>query len=216
MPPPYCYDYPRPAVTVDVVAFGLEGASLRVLLIRRGKEPYKGKWALPGGFLEMEEQAAEGARRELLEETGLEIDGWIWPLGFYAEPDRDPRGRTISLAYVGFVRGPLPKPTGSDDATEAKWMAVDVTATGKLGKKLAFDHWVVLLGAIVWLLTDLKDGSESLGLLPDEFTREDVKRLFQAVGLKNDGSSWLRERIRSGDAERMGGRPVRYRALERS
>ncbi len=104
MPAPYCYDHPRPMVTVDLIVFSLVEQSLQVLLVRRGREPFAGKWAIPGGFLEMDEPAEAGARRELREETGLEIAGPVEPIGFFARPDRDPRGRTITLAYAAVVR----------------------------------------------------------------------------------------------------------------
>jgi 8-oxo-dGTP diphosphatase len=105
MSKPHCYDFPRPAVTVDTVAFAIEGPSLRVLMIRRGKPPFEGQWALPGGFIEMDEDAAPAARRELNEETGLALhpDLSFEPIGFFAEPGRDPRGRTIDR--------PPPSPT---------------------------------------------------------------------------------------------------------
>src|SRR4051794_19316530 len=107
MPPPYCYDYPRPAVTVDLVVFSLSGDELRVLLIRRKADPFAGRWALPGGFLEMDEPIADGARRELREETGLEAAGPLALIGVFGDPGRDPRGRTISLAHATVVRGPV-------------------------------------------------------------------------------------------------------------
>lgn len=212
MPGPYTYEFPRPSVTVDVVAFGLDGPRLRALFIRRGREPYKGKWALPGGFLEMEEYAAEGARRELFEETGLVIEGPIWPLGFYADPDRDPRGRTISLVYVGLVRGPLPELAGTDDASEAKWLEVDADGMKKLDRRLAFDHGTIVRAGLIWLLTDLKDDCKALGLLPETFGRDDVARLFEAVGLEALATCWLKMLLDREVVEKVSARPVRYRA----
>src|SRR5262245_31520994 len=103
---PYCYAYPRPAVTVDLVAFALFGTDLRVLLIRRAKEPFTGHWALPGGFIDIDEPIEAAARRELREETGLDVNGPIELIGVFGDPGRDPRGRTISLAHATVVRDP--------------------------------------------------------------------------------------------------------------
>ncbi len=145
MSQPFCYEYPRPAVTVDLVAFVREGSTLRVLLVRRKAEPFAGRWALPGGFLNLDEPAEAGARRELREETGLEVAGPVEPIGFFDAPGRDPRGRTISLAFAALVPGPLPAVAGADDAEKAEWRAVE----GLAG--LAFDHDAILARARGWL-----------------------------------------------------------------
>ena len=99
----YCYKYPHPAVTTDCVIFGFNGERLQVLLIERGIEPYKGRWAFPGGFLKMDETAEEGALRELKEETGLE-NAYIQQLHTFSDPNRDPRERVITIAYYALVR----------------------------------------------------------------------------------------------------------------
>lgn len=144
---PYCYDYPRPAVTVDLIAFARQGDAWRVLLVRRGHEPFAGKLALPGGFLDMNELAEDGARRELFEETGLEHPGAITFLGYYDDPNRDPRGRTIGLAFVAILDGPPPTVAGGDDAAEALWIAPGPIEPAAL----AFDHTRILADARGWL-----------------------------------------------------------------
>lgn len=132
----FCYEYPRPAVTVDTVV--LSGrARPRVLLIRRKHEPFAGMWAIPGGFVDMDEGLEEAARRELHEETGAAV-GRIEQLATFGDPGRDPRGRTISVVYLARVNGSKVKPRGGDDAAEAAWHSL------LRPPPLAFDHAEIL------------------------------------------------------------------------
>ncbi|MFO0955991.1 MAG: NUDIX hydrolase [Isosphaeraceae bacterium] len=147
MAPPYCYPYPRPAVTVDLVVFAPDGPSRRVLLIRRKHDPFAGKLALPGGFLDMDERAMDGARRELREETGLDHPGPIAFVGYYDDPGRDPRGRTIGLAFAAVLDGPPPAVAGADDAAEALWLTLEAAVAADF----AFDHAKILADALAWL-----------------------------------------------------------------
>ena len=135
----YTYKYPRPAVTADCIVFTNEPVP-QVLLIERGHEPYKGRWAFPGGFLNMDETTEQCAIRELEEETGLKITD-IRQLAAYSKPDRDPRGRTITIAYIAIVRQPLPV-EGLDDAAKAQWFPVNTLPP------LAFDHEEILADAL--------------------------------------------------------------------
>jgi 8-oxo-dGTP diphosphatase len=135
----YTYDYPRPAVTVDVVIVTREDKP-RVLLIRRKHEPFQGKWALPGGFVDMEEPLEAAARRELAEETGVR-PGKIEQLATFGEPDRDPRGRTISVVYLAEVRPGTVKPQAADDAAAVAWFSL------QRPPQLAFDHAAILAAA---------------------------------------------------------------------
>ena len=137
----YSYEYPRPAVTADCVIFGLdnEGAR-RLLLVQRGGEPFKGMWALPGGFLNMDETLEECARRELKEETVLEAPLRLEELKSFSALGRDPRGRTITVAFLAEV--PLAEVKGGDDAAAARWFALDEVP------HLAFDHDEVLQVAL--------------------------------------------------------------------
>ena len=135
----YTYKYPRPAVTADCVVMTTESEP-RVLLIQRGGDPYKGRWAIPGGFLNMDETTEQCAIRELEEETGLQIDQ-VYQIGAYSKVDRDPRGRTISVAYLALVNQPLDV-SGQDDAAEAKWFSVNALPP------LAFDHEEIMADAI--------------------------------------------------------------------
>lgn len=136
----YSYDYPRPSVTADCIVMTRE-TDPKVLLIERGHEPFKGCWAFPGGFMNMDETTEQCAVRELEEETGLKITD-IQQLGAYSKVDRDPRGRTITVAYLAFVDKPLPV-KGQDDAAKAQWFSI------KNLPKLAFDHAEIMRDAIL-------------------------------------------------------------------
>lgn len=135
----YTYKYPRPAVTTDCVVFTQEEEP-KVLLIQRGNEPYKGCWAFPGGFMNMEETAEECAVRELKEETGLTVTR-IQLIGAYSKVNRDPRGRTISIAYLAIVDAPTAV-SGMDDAAKAAWFPLSSLPD------LAFDHQDIMADAI--------------------------------------------------------------------
>ena len=136
----YTYKYPRPAVTADCVIFTKE-AEPKVLLIERGADPYKGCWAFPGGFLNMDETTEQCAVRELEEETGLKIQE-LQQIGAYSKVDRDPRGRTITVAYLAVIDSPC-EVIGQDDAAKAQWWPLDELP------KLAFDHDDIMRDAIV-------------------------------------------------------------------
>lgn len=135
----YTYKYPRPAVTTDCVVFTKEEEP-KVLLIQRGNDPYKGCWAFPGGFMDMDETAEECAVRELKEETGLTVNQ-IQQIGAYSKVDRDPRGRTISIAYLAIVDAPIAV-SGMDDAAKAAWFPLSSLPD------LAFDHQDIMTDAI--------------------------------------------------------------------
>jgi 8-oxo-dGTP diphosphatase len=208
MPAPYCYDYPRPAVTVDLAAFALFGTDLRVLLIRRKKEPFAGRWALPGGFIEIDEPIEAAARRELREETGLDVTGPVAPIGVFGDPGRDPRGRTISLAHGAAVRDAPFDLAGGDDAAEAAWLD-----PGQC-RGLAFDHDVILAAALDWLGRGVAEGSLALALLPEEFGDAEVQALHRALGKSpRSAVAWLARMVRAGRILPTGAN--RYRSVAR-
>ena len=134
--PKFTYDYPRPALTVDVVLISRDKRS-RVLLIKRAQNPFEGRWAIPGGFVEEGEALAEAARRELKEETGLVV-GELEQLYTAGNPGRDPRGWTISVTYLVCVDAKNMKPKAGDDAKRVKWFPLDELPP------LAFDHAMIL------------------------------------------------------------------------
>jgi 8-oxo-dGTP diphosphatase len=133
----YTYDYPRPAVTVDVVIATRERRP-RVLLIRRKQQPFAGMWALPGGFIEMEETLEAAARRELLEETGIRVPRRLEQLHTFGDPGRDPRGRTISVVFLALVDADQLEPRAADDAADVAWHTLHRPPP------LAFDHRQIL------------------------------------------------------------------------
>jgi 8-oxo-dGTP diphosphatase len=135
----HCYEYPRPAVTVDVIVATRQRPP-RLLLIRRRHEPFAGRWAIPGGFVDPDEPLEAAARRELEEETGVRA-ARLEQLHTFGAPGRDPRGWTISVAYVARVSARQVKPAAADDAEEVGWFPLDQLPP------LAFDHADILAHA---------------------------------------------------------------------
>ena len=168
----YCYKYPHPAVTTDCVIFGFNGERLQVLLIERGIEPFKGRWAFPGGFLKMDETAEEGALRELKEETGLE-SAYIEQLHTFSAPNRDPRERVITIAYYALVK--IQEVKGGDDAASAKWFPLDEIPP------LAFDHDYILRMATQRLREQIHFQPIGFELLPEKFTIRELQSLYEAI-----------------------------------
>ena len=135
----YAYQYPRASVTADAVLFAEKEGQMYVLLIQRGNDPYKGYWAFPGGFLNMDETVARCAERELEEETGIVLIG-MQLSGIYSDVERDPRGRVITAAYTAMTT--MPEAIAADDAAAAKWWPLNALP------KLAFDHDKILADAM--------------------------------------------------------------------
>ena len=168
----YCYKYPHPAVTTDCVIFGFDGVSIKVLLVERGIEPYKGMWAFPGGFMKMDETAEECARRELEEETGLKSAS-VEQFHTFTSVNRDPRERVITVAHYGLVR--LSEVKGGDDAASAKWFSHDEIPS------LAFDHDHILRLALKVLKERICFEPIGFELLPEVFTMTELQNLYEAI-----------------------------------
>ena len=168
----YHYKYPHPSVTTDCVIFGFDGTRMKVLLVQRGIEPYKGRWAFPGGFLQMDESAEEGALRELREETGLS-GAFIRQFHTFSAPDRDPRERVITIAFYALVR--IEEVTGGDDAADARWFALDEVP------QLAFDHDQILRTAEQALRQQIHFEPVGFELLPEKFTLRELQNLYEAI-----------------------------------
>ena len=135
----YAYRWPRASVTADAVLFAEKDGQMHVLLIQRGNEPYKGYWAFPGGFLNMDETVAHCAERELEEETGIRLTG-MQLVGIYSDVERDPRGRVITAAYTAMTS--MPEANAADDAAAAQWWPLNALP------ELAFDHLTILHDAM--------------------------------------------------------------------
>ena len=196
----YTYDYPRPAVTTDCVIFGYDGKELKVLLIERGIEPFKGCWAFPGGFLNMDEDALAGARRELKEETGLE-DAFIEQFHTFSEPGRDPRGRVITIAHYALVK--IQEVEGGDDAAQARWFPIGEVPL------LAFDHDRILRMAMSRLKERIHFEPVGFELLPDVFTMPQLQNLYEAIlEVHFDRRNFASKMLKLGILEDTGDRPA--------
>ena len=186
----YTYKYPRPSVTTDCVVFGFDGRDLKILLIERGLEPYKGSWAFPGGFLNMNETAEQGALRELREETGLNLN-YLKQVGAFSAVDRDPRDRVITIAFYALAKKASVQ--GGDDAARAQWFPIDDVP------HLAFDHDYILRKTMDKLRRDLHFEPIGFGLLDDEFTIPELQRLYEAIlGVRFDRRNFHKKMLQTG------------------
>ena len=172
----YTYKYPRPSVTADCIVITKE-AEPKVLLIERGDEPFKGCWAFPGGFMNMDETTEQCAIRELEEETGLKVSE-VHQIGAYSKVDRDPRGRTVTVAYLAIVDEPITV-NGQDDAAKAQWFPLTAFLDKPSGKaerpELAFDHDEIMRDAI----RKYKEVRETAVQSPRSNFKEQKERLHQ-------------------------------------
>lgn len=171
---PYTYEYPRAALTVDCVVFGLDDQELKVMLIQRALPPFEGKWALPGGFVRVDETLDAAARRELEEETGLR-KVFLEQLYTFSEVDRDPRERVVSVAYYALVNLRDHQVQAASDARDAAWFGVHDTP------RLAFDHAEILRLALDRLRGKLRYQPIGFELLPKKFTLSELQHLYELV-----------------------------------
>ncbi len=170
----YSYDYPRPALTVDCVVFGLDGRVLKVLLVQRQLEPFAHRWALPGGFVHMDESLDEAALRELEEETGVR-KVYLEQLYTFGDVDRDPRGRVVTVAYYALVNLSDHTVRAATDAENVGWFSLDDLP------KLAFDHPHILDHAVERLRGKVRYAPVGFELLPKKFTLTELQELYEAV-----------------------------------
>jgi len=173
----FSYEYPHPAVTVDCVIFGFDGKSLRILLIERGVEPFRGSWALPGGFVKIDEKVEDAAIRELQEETNVR-GVYMSQLSVFSEVDRDPRERVITVAFYALVKPSDHDVIGGDDAASASWFSLDDYPT------LVFDHELIVKAAFAQLQRNFRAGNVGLELFEDKFSISQLYTLHSLVTKK--------------------------------
>lgn len=188
----FSYKYPRPAVTTDCVIFGFDGKQLHILLIERSRDPYKGTWALPGGFLEMDETAEEGAARELYEETHVK-DVFLEQFHVFSAVNRDPRERVITIAFYALIRQSDYQILAGDDAVRACWFEVDELPP------LAFDHDEIISKAREHLKIKLKISPIAFRLLDKQFTIGELQQVYELIsGHTYDQLNFYRKALASG------------------
>lgn len=207
--------YERPSVTADVVIFTLRQQQLQVLLVRRGRWPFKDYWGIPGGFVRMHESLEEAARRELEEETGVS-QVYLEQLYTFGDPGRDPRTRVITVAYMAVVSADQVELRAGEDAAEARWWPMS-----DLPKQLAFDHAAILDYALTRLRYKLEYTAVGFELLPEEFTLPELQIAYEIIlGEELDKANFRKKLARGNVVEptglyrQTGGRPAelyRYR-----
>lgn len=202
--------YERPSVTVDVVIFTLQQRELHVLMVKRVRWPFEGYWAIPGGFVNMDESLEHAARRELEEETGVKTV-YLEQLYTFGEPGRDPRTRVISVAYIALIRSDDHTLRTSDETVEVRWFPVSA-----LPEQLAFDHDQILAFAVSRLRSKLEYTTLAFELLPELFSILELKHTYeQILGEKLDKGNFYRKIKEAGVLEETNhmregrGRPTR-------
>ena len=170
----YQYDYPHPAVTTDVVIFSIRDKELKLLLIKRRGTPFKGKWALPGGFVRVDESLEEGARRELQEETGLS-GVYLEQLYTFGEPQRDPRERVITVAYYALIPSEQVSLCAATDAEAVGWFGMEELPP------LAFDHTKIVRMAHKRLAAKLDYSTIAFQFMGPEFTLTELQSVYEII-----------------------------------
>lgn len=184
----FCYDFPRPGLTVDAVIYSYFGSKLQLLLIERGIEPYMGCWALPGGFVNKNENVYQAVEREIEEETNLRIKSFE-PFYFASEPGRDPRGWTVSLVFIGTIGKEHRKARAGDDARNLSWFPVNELPS------IAFDHTKIIEKSRDFLLDVAGNKVVNSNLLPNEFSVKDIINLHNEIGFPIDIAEKIVKRL---------------------
>jgi 8-oxo-dGTP diphosphatase len=172
-------DHPPFAVTVDLVVLTVRDDALQALVVRRGSAPFEGRWALPGGFVHVDEDVAAAAERELAEETGLRLtDVHLEQLATYGDPRRDPRMRVVSVAHLALAAD-LPTPVAGSDAADARWRPVDALLGGS--RRLAFDHDRILRDGVERARAKLEYTPLAASFCGEPFTVGELRRVYEVV-----------------------------------
>jgi len=214
----YSYEYPHPAVTTDIVIFTIRQDELKVLLIKRALPPYQGEWALPGGFINLDESLEEGARRELEEETG--VSGvYLEQLYTFGQPDRDPRERVITVAYYALIPSDKIEIRAATDAEGVGWFGMEELPA------LAFDHQDILDAAHERLVAKLDYSTIAFQFMPKAFTLTELQQVYELIQREPVDKRNFRKRIlglnlikETGKERKTGAhRPAKlYRVIDRN
>jgi len=214
----YTYQHPHPAVTTDIVIFTIRQDELKVLLVKRANAPFQGEWALPGGFVALDESLEEGARRELQEETGV-AGVYLEQLYTFGKPDRDPRERVITVAYYALIPTDEVEIRAATDAEGVSWYGMEELPN------LAFDHAEILDAAHERLVAKLEYSTIAFQFMPREFTLTELQTVYELILREPVDKRNFRKRILSlklikeTGTERKSGahRPAKlYRVIDRT
>lgn len=187
---PFTYRYPHPAVTTDIVIFTIRQDELKVLLIKRALPPHRNQWALPGGFIKLDESLEEGAKRELQEETGV-TGVYLEQLYTFGRPDRDPRERVITVAYLALIPANEPEIKAATDAEDVSWFGL------KELPDLAFDHKRILKMAHERLVAKLDYSTIAFQFMPKDFTLSELQHVYEVILREQIDKRNFRKRILS-------------------
>ena len=185
-------EYPKLSVTTDIVIFSIINNDLKVLLVKRGVVPFKGKWALPGGFVKMEEDIEQCAKRELLEETGV-TENYLEQLYTFGDPKRDPRGRVITVAYFALINAEKVSLNPTTDVSEAKWFSCSKLPI------LSFDHKKIIDYALQRIKWKFEYTPIAFSLLPKKFTMTQLQKIYEIVFKKKFDKRNFRKKVLSFD-----------------
>lgn len=199
----YSYDHPRPMLTADIVLFGIVEEQLSTLLIRRKHDPYQGRWAFPGGFVDEYERPELAARRELREETGVDVDT-LRLFGAFGQRGRDPRGWTVTVSYYAIVDAPSLSVAAGDDAASVAWKPIDRTGS------LAFDHREMLQLALSTMRENIYTRPDAKRLLDSPMSPSQLHKVYRHLDRECPAPAALIARLQANGILQRVGRSLRF------